>query len=89
MTTLIHSFLSFCYYCSIWPNSCKVSHQEAEYTFERLGKKVEIFFTDSVYSISFVARSGEQAYYESCLNMNTKVLLNLVEETKRFLYEPS
>lgn len=86
MIELIQSFLTFCYYCSIWPNSCRVSHQDAEYTFERLGKEVYIFFTDSKYVISYT-NSGEQVCYDSMLDMNVNRLLNLVEETKRFLYD--
>lgn len=89
MTTLIHSFLSFCYYCSIWPNSCKISHQEAEYTFEHLGKKVDIFFTESSYTILKAPVKGVSWSLKTDNKVDSSILLTLVEETKRFLYEPS
>ena len=89
MIDLIQSFLSFCYYCSIWPNSCKVSHQEAEYTFERLGKKVDIFFTESNYTILKAKVKGVSWSLKTDNKVDSNILLNLVEDTKRFLHEPS
>lgn len=84
-SNMLQSFLSFCYYSGIWPNHCSVSNVSANYEFERLGKKVNISFTDYLGSEIVFYGSTRDSKHSSTIT--TDLLLEWVEETKRFLYD--